>query len=139
MQLQMPFQPSSQSWLEHMRGAGKSASTLDCYARDLRDISAALGTSGVMGLASMDQASVELTAAFWIAEGAGRATVSRRFSALRAFAAYLCSIEGNDLSKLLSAKFPAAARGRRSPVDHETIEILGAAFVADEDTAWVAL
>lgn len=139
MQLQMPFQPDSLNWLESMRGAGMKASTLDCYARDLRDVAAALGTSDVRDLPATNQESVDRMEAAWMTGGAGSATVSRRFSALRVFARHLSSVGERDLSKLLSAKFPAAARGQRPQVDDETIEMLGAAFVADEETPWVAL
>jgi hypothetical protein len=40
---EMPFRPTSEDWLRELADAGKSAHTLDCYARDLQGVAEATG------------------------------------------------------------------------------------------------
>jgi integrase/recombinase XerC len=123
-QQQMPFAPASHSWLREMEKAGKSRSTLDCYARDLRDVAKTVGGRETQILTSLDQGAVDAIAGNWLDGGACAATVSRRFSALRGFAIHLVRQHGMDLSTLLSAEFPSADKGNRPPVAEDEITLL---------------
>jgi integrase/recombinase XerC len=121
---QMPFAPASQTWLRELKEAGKSGSTLDCYARDLRDVAEAIGRRETQSLTSLDQGAVDAIAGKWLDAGACAATVGRRFSALRGFAVHLVRQHGMDLSSLLSAEYPPTQKGKRPPVAESEINSL---------------
>jgi integrase/recombinase XerC len=120
----VPFAPASQTWLRELKEAGKSGSTLDCYARDLRDVAEATGRRATQSLTLLDQGAVDAIAGKWLDAGASAATVGRRFSALRGFAAHLVRQHGMDLGLLLSADFPTAPKGKRPPVGESEIGLL---------------
>jgi integrase/recombinase XerC len=120
----LPFAPASQKWLRELEEAGKSRSTLDCYARDLRDVAKTVGGRETQCLTSLDQRAVDAIAGKWLDAGACAATVSRRFSALRGFAVHLVRQHGMDLSALLSAEFPSTQKGNRPPVVEDEITLL---------------
>ena len=121
---QLPFAPDGANWLRKLADTGRSDSTIDCYGRDLRDVAEATGHRDTRRLISLDQVAVDALAARWRDEGASEASVSRRFSALRGFAAYLVRERGMNLSVLLSADFPTAAKRTRPPVVEAEIGLL---------------
>jgi integrase/recombinase XerC len=136
MQVQMPFQPDSQNWLEFIREAGASASTIDCYARDLRDTAAAIGSNSTTAIAAIDQSVIDRVSASWIADGAAGSTVYRRFACLRSFSRFLGRECAYDCSKLLSSRSPPCSRARREPVSKETIEIILSSSASEPNDAW---
>lgn len=120
----MPFKPASENWLRELAAAGKADSTLDCYARDLRDLAQAWGLRETRWLPSLDQAAIDAVAKTWREAGVCDATAIRRFSALRGFAAYLARERRMDLSALLTADFPTAPKRTRPPVQENEIDLL---------------
>lgn len=132
MNRQIPFPPAGADWLESLRNVGKTEGTLDCYARDLRDVAEASGASEAEQLPSVGQTAVDLIAVAWRSAGVGEATIVRRFSALRGFAVYLVRERGMDLSSLLSADFPTAPKRRRQSVGADEIGRL----LGDDPEGW---
>jgi site-specific recombinase XerD len=119
-----PFAPASDEWLVRLKADGRSASTLDSYARDIRDVAFASGLSEAEQLSTLDQSAIDSVAATWRRAGVCEGTVVRRFSALRGFATYLVHEHGVDLSRLLSANFPTAPKGKRPAVTEPAIGLL---------------
>jgi site-specific recombinase XerD len=132
----MPFTPASDAWLRELKEAGKSDSTLDCYARDIRDVAEAIGRGDIRCLASLDQVAVDTIAGKWRGAGACTTTVCRRFSALRGFAVHLVRHHGMDLSALLSADFPSTPKGQRPPMAENEIHSL---LSDDQHDSWRGL
>ncbi|APG12033.1 hypothetical protein BKD09_27220 [Bradyrhizobium japonicum] len=120
----MPFAPAGALWLASLKTAGKSESTLDCYARDIRDMASASGLLEATQLSTLDQSAIDAIAAAWRYDGACEGTIVRRFSAVRGFAAYLVREHGMNLSALLSADFPTAPKGKRPPLEELKIGLL---------------
>ncbi|MDA9396255.1 hypothetical protein WN73_37695 [Bradyrhizobium sp. CCBAU 45394] len=120
----MPFAPAGERWLASLKTAGRSESTLDCYARDIRDVASASGLSETTQLSTLNQAAIDTIAAAWRRNGICEGTIVRRFSALRGFAAYLVREHGINLSALLSADFPTHPKGMRPPVEEPAIDLL---------------
>jgi len=116
--------PAEDLWLASLKAAGRSDSTLDCYARDIRDLVSASGVVEARQLSTLDQCKIDAIAAVWRQEGALEATIVRRFSALRGFATYLARECSMDLSALLSADFPTAPKRKRPPVKENEIDLL---------------
>lgn len=116
--------PAEDLWLASLKAAGRSDSTLDCYARDIRDLVSASGVVEARQLSTLDQCKIDAIAAVWRQDGALEATIVRRFSALRGFATYLVHEQGMNLSALLSANFPTAPKGKRPPVEELKIGLL---------------
>jgi site-specific recombinase XerD len=114
---ELRFRPESLRWFTRLTEEGKASRTLDCYARDLRDVARAveclnLGSACVATLASLRQAQIDEISAFFTAEGASNGTVLRRFAALRGFARFLSVDEGVDCRHVLWATLPPVVRGR---------------------------
>jgi integrase/recombinase XerC len=120
----LPFVPESNKWMEELKASGKSDLTVECYARDLCDVAQAIGGSRASDLLLLDQTAVDAIALTWSDKGANPATASRRFSALRGFATHLVREDGLDLSRLLSARFPVAQKGKRPAVAESEINCL---------------
>jgi integrase/recombinase XerC len=132
----LPFLPDSADWLDAMHGEGRSSSTIECYGRDLRDVSAALGSIDVAVMATLDQDCVDRVAAIWDVKGASSTTVYRRFSALRGFAQFLIRHRGMDCGRLLAANFPALHRVRLPGFsEQEAAALVDASLIAAGD--WV--
>jgi site-specific recombinase XerD len=110
MQVELPFLPESTDWLARLRTDGKSTSTLQCYARDLRHVSIAMGSNETSFLVAADQQVVDRIAKCWSTTAASSGTVQQRFSALRGFAKFLLGNKSYDCSRLLSLKYPAVTR-----------------------------
>lgn len=139
MTFSAPFMPASESWLCSLRSEGKSSSTIDCYARDLRDVAAAIGSDGLAAIASIDQSVVNRVTALWSSEGSAASTIYRRFAALRNFARFLAHERSHDCSQLLSCRLPLCGRVRREPIDKESIEMILSSSASDCDDAWMRL
>jgi len=131
-----PFAPESADWLDGLRDADASASTLDCYSRDIRDIAAALGSDETLAIARIDQSAVEGIAETWAANGVAKSTIFRRFSALRSFARFLSLERFYDCSKLLSCRFPPCGRVRREAIGDEAIETMLVVSTSNCDEFW---
>jgi integrase/recombinase XerC len=122
--------------LDGLKDAGASASTIDCYSRDMRDFAAALGSDEILAIARIDQSAVDGIAGNWAANGAAQSSIFRRFSALRSFARFLSLERSYDCSKLLSCRFPPCGRVRRAAVGDDVIEIMLAAPTGDCGEPW---
>jgi integrase/recombinase XerC len=133
----LPFDPESTSWLDALHRAGASASTIDCYARDLRDIADAIGSDDLAATAAIDQLTVDRVSALWSAEGAAASTIYRRFAGLRNFARFLGRERSCDCSKFLSCRLPPCGRVRREPIGKESIEMILSSSTFDFDDAWM--
>jgi site-specific recombinase XerD len=131
-----PFDPESTSWLNFLVQAGASASTIDSYARDLRDFAVVLESRDVAEIARLDQSTIENISEFWIASGAASSTVYRRFACLRSFARFLSRECTYDCSKLLSSRFPPCGRAWREPIAKESIEMILSSSASECDDAW---
>ncbi|MDD1528970.1 hypothetical protein C7U92_16155 [Bradyrhizobium sp. WBOS7] len=131
-----PFAPESSAWLDGLRDADASASTMDCYSRDIRNLAAALGSDEVAAIVRIDQSVIDGIAATWAATGTAQSTIFRRFSALRSFARFLSLERSYDCSKLLSCRFPPCGRVRRAAVGDDVIEIMLAVSPSDRDESW---
>lgn len=134
-----PFTPESASWLDSLRDAGASASTIECYARDIRDVAAALETEAVAAIARIDQAAIERITEFWTDSGAAQSTIFRRFSSLRSFARFLSLDRSYDCSTLLSCRFPPCGRVRREAVGDEAIETMLSSSTSDCEDSWTRI
>lgn len=135
-QAPLPFHPDSSSWLEDLARTGSATSTIDCYARDLRDVADAIGSIGV---AAIDQAVVDLVAERWRADGAATSTIYRRFASLRSFGRFLVQERSADCSKLLSCRLPACGRVHREPIGKESIEVILASSTPDREDSWIRM
>jgi integrase/recombinase XerC len=127
------FMPESGKWLEELKASGKSDRTIECYSRDLCDVAEATGASKTGDLLCVDQEAIDVMTRAWRNAGTCMATASRRFSALRGFAAHLVREHHLDLSLLLSADFPSAKKGTRRPLDEQEIDAL---LVEKADDTW---
>jgi len=106
----LPFGRHGTDWIEALRVAGRSVSTIDCYARDLRDIASALKTEDATVFGRVQQSEIDRLAEIWLGSGASSGTVARRFSAFRQFALYLTRHRGIDCGRGLAADFPVHDR-----------------------------
>lgn len=131
-----PFAPKSTAWLDALKDAGASASTIDCYARDIRDLATALGSDEPLAITRIDQSVVDGIAEIWAATGAAESTIFRRFSALRSFARFLSLEHSYDCSKLLSCRFPPCGRVRREAIGDQAIETLLSSSAYDCEKSW---
>jgi integrase/recombinase XerC len=105
----LPFVPESDKWVQELKVSGKSDLTVECYSRDLRDVAQAIGGNRTSDLLLLYQTAIDAMALTWSDQGTSVATAIRRSSALRGFAVHLGRERCQDLSQLLSAKFPSAA------------------------------
>jgi len=122
--------------LDGLREAGASASTIECYSRDIRDLAAAIGSEDVEAITRIDQSGVDRVAELWATNGAANSTVFRRFSALRSFARFLSLERSYDCSKPLSCCFPPCGRVRREAIGDQAIEIMLSSSASDCDESW---
>lgn len=106
MQAKIQFLPESKKWLTSLRTDGKSATTIQCYACDLRHVSIAMNTNRSSDLAAADQAIVDRLANVWSTNGASAATIERRFSTMRGFARFLLRNKHVDSATALSLHYP---------------------------------
>ena len=137
--MMLPFVPESAIWLASLTQTGASASTIDCYARDLRDIAAAVGGDGVAEITRIDQPGIDRISTIWTTGGTAVSTVYRRFSCLRSFARFLSREHTYDCSNLLSSRFPPCGRVRRDPIAKESIEMILSSSAPDCDDAWTRM
>lgn len=106
-------------FLDHLRGERRfSRATLEAYRLDLKDFQvfseAHVGRPIAMAdLADMTVADIRAFLSGRRMDGAGRATLARRLSALKSFARWLAEREGGDFSAALRAKGPKI--GERLP------------------------
>lgn len=121
----MPFGTYSVSWLKSLLADGKSPRTMECYARDLRDVARAIKSDHVTAIATIDQVKVDAMESVWKSQAAKPQTISRRFSALRNFGGYLALNHGVNCGRLLAAHFPTYERGfRRCLNDSEILALV---------------
>src|ERR1700722_18397806 len=115
----LDFIHSVDAWIAALARAGRSPNTLDCYRRDGREFRGAGARvprhGAIFDMAQVCQEEINLVASAWEKEGASGQTISRRFSAVKGFAAHLCLAANVNGSRILAAKFPAAASGRVLP------------------------
>lgn len=131
--LKLPFGDYSISWLESLRAGDRSPRTLECYARDLRDVAKAIMSDRVSAIGAIDQAVVDAIEAAWKSKEVKSQTISRRFSALRNFAGYLTLHHGINCGKLLAANFPTYQRGFRRCLNGNEILAL---VSSEEHASW---
>ena len=132
----VPFMPESERWLCSLRLEGRSASTLDCYSRDLRDVSAAIGGATLGALISFDQATLDRTNERWSSSGVAASTIYRRFSALRSFARHLAQRGIRGSVALLALKYPQCTRSKRPALNLEEVGfVVRAPLLSDDWTA----
>lgn len=124
MKVELPFLPESTEWLASLRTDGKSASTLQCYARDLRHISIAINNNETSFLAAVDQLVVENIAKCWSTNAASAGTIERRFSTLRGFARFLLRNKFFDCSRILSLEYPTVTRTYRPILCRDDIDLI---------------
>ncbi|ABE62675.1 phage integrase [Nitrobacter hamburgensis X14] len=135
----LPFDPDSMFWLDSLLRGGASRSTIGCYERDIRHVSAALGTNDAAALTRLNQSVLECITKFWTANGAAESTIFRRFSSLRSFARFLMLERSYDCSTLLSSRFPPSGRNRREAISGEAIETILSSSTCDWDHSWTRL
>jgi integrase/recombinase XerC len=127
------------AWIAALSIAGRSLSTLDCYRRDVRQFREALvgifGQAAIFDLEQIGQEEIDLVAITWQTEGASGQTVSRRFSAIKGFAAHLSLTANANCSRFLASTFPTATSGRAPAAEIEDVR----ALVASEDDSWIDL
>jgi integrase/recombinase XerC len=134
------FAPDADCWLTELKVSGQSQSTIDCYARDLRDGHEAI--SGVIGkpavpadLAEVGQTEVNEIVSYWQAAGAAVPTVLRRFASLRGFSRFLWRRGGLSCMGLISARLPQTAPGERPAIDEYAFDVMASHSPADE--SWI--
>ncbi|MCL8488270.1 integrase/recombinase XerC [Bradyrhizobium sp. USDA 4011] len=133
----LPFVPDSIFWLDAIATAGSAPSTVDCYARDLRDVAEAIGSIDISAVVAMDQSAADRVAELWSADGAAASTIYRRFAGLRNFARFLAQEGSHDCSKLLSCRLPPCGRVHREPVEKESIETILSTW--DHEDSWTRM
>lgn len=136
-QTHLPFTPDSIFWLDAIATAGSAPSTIDCYARDLRDVAEAIGSIDLSAVVAMDQSVVDRVVELWSVDGAAAATIYRRFGGLRNFARFLVRERSHDCSKLLSCRLPPCGRVHREPVGKESIETILSS--CDREDTWTRM
>lgn len=105
-----PFPRDSLAWLTELQRAGRSKSTIDAYGADLAAIAIAfvqiVGIPLTTGsLSSVGQQEIDAMESLWSDQAVARATILRRFAALRSFARFL-SVRGHNCSGILAASLP---------------------------------
>jgi integrase/recombinase XerC len=130
----LPFNPASDHWLSTLSAEGKSPSTIDCYARDLRDVAAALQSGETGRLAKIDQQVLDKVSHDWKSAGISPATRYRRLCALRSFARFLTVSGGIPCGGILAAQLPSADRVPRAiPSDGQMNDLLSSCSTAEDD------
>lgn len=121
------FMPGRSDWLASLQANGKSSNTILCYARDLEDVAVAVGgdCASHTRMAEFDQAIIDALAVGWEMAGLSSATVLRRFSALRSFAAYLCT-HGVSCTRVLAARLPHPVQKPRVRLHEDDLDALSA-------------
>jgi integrase/recombinase XerC len=136
----LDFIHSVDAWIAALACAGRSPNTLDCYRRDVRQFRVAVarlpGHGAIFDMAQVGQEEIDLVASAWEKEGASGQTISRRFSAVKGFAAHLCLAANVNSSRILAAKFPAAASGRVLPIEAEDMRAIS---TGGYDDGWIHL
>jgi integrase/recombinase XerC len=131
-----------EAWLEMLTLAGYSCNTIDCYRRDVtrfgETIAGLLGTTLPFDMELVGQREIDLIASVWETQGASKQTMSRRFSAVKGFAGYLClnTTMRVDCSRLLAAKFPTAKSGRVPAAELDDVHALSR---IEPDPNWIDL
>lgn len=138
-----PFEPEAVCWLSRLKSAGRTNRTLDCYARDLRDVGEAFGRVFhrrifTADLARVGQAEVDAVASVWATQSSS-STVGRRFSALRSFARHLTTGGKFDCGRLLAAKAPPVVRGVRTPIDADIVATIIDRPEGRPEETWIAV
>jgi len=134
----LPFDPESVSWLDGLKRAGASASTIESYGCDLRAVASAIGSDDVAAITRIVQADIERISVRWITSGSAASTIFRRFSGLRSFARFLSLERSHDCSRLLSSRSPPCGRVRREPIAGESIDLILSSSVSECDEAWTS-
>jgi integrase/recombinase XerC len=134
----MPFGQAAAAWLERLRRAGASNSTLDCYRRDLGAVASHMAmVSGrrpvIADLALFAQPEADAITARWLAQGASGATIMRRFAALRGFGRHLIEFEDVASARILTARTPVFTRNDEPAIDDDAVaELISPASYADD-------
>ncbi|MET3897164.1 integrase/recombinase XerC [Devosia sp. UYZn731] len=131
--------PSIDQWIASL--AGKSASTRDCYARDVRQVAEAvgyeLGRSAEMGdILAMDAARLRELAEKWAKAGDAPATIRRRLVSLRRYARFLAA-EFQLSGPLFYSNFPIVEVTAAAPVPEDHLQAL--VIASDNRDAWTSL
>jgi integrase/recombinase XerC len=111
------------AWVADLRRSGRSKSTIDAYGADL--VSVAIALERIVGnpvttasLSRVGQQEIDAMESLWSEQGVVRATILRRFAALRGFARFL-STRGHNCSGILAASLPKPKRlPPRAAPDH---------------------
>jgi integrase/recombinase XerC len=134
------FLASVDAWIAALSRSGRSPNTLDCYGRDIRQFREAIvgipNQAAILDMSRIGQEEIDLVASTWQTGGTSAQTISRRSSAVKGFAAFLSITANINCSRILAAKFPAAASGRVPPVEAEDMRLITAGL--DED-GWIHL
>lgn len=99
------------AWGEHLKFAGRGASTLDGYQGDVRRFGEAYLVSvgeklNLANLQRLDASTVEAIHQIWIGNRAASRTIARRFCALRQFVNFLVTAGHEKCAVALSLRFP---------------------------------
>jgi integrase/recombinase XerC len=134
------FAPEADSWLSELVGAGQSRSTVENYARDLRDCSEAIslltGSPAVStDVGDLKQQEVDRIVKNWLAENIAVSTVLRRFSAFRGFARFLWRQTGLNCVGLICARLPQMAPDDRPSIGEHAFETLASQSPVEEN--WI--
>jgi integrase/recombinase XerC len=135
------FLASVDAWIAALSRSGRAPNTLDCYGRDIRQFRQAVAgisnQAAILDMSGIGQEEIDLVAATWQTGGASAQTISRRFSAVKGFAAYLSLVANVNCSRILAAQFPAGASGRVPPVEAEDMRVI--TTTSPDDDSWIHL
>lgn len=131
--------PSIDQWIATL--AGKSNSTRECYARDVRQIAeilaGELGRSAEMGdILAMDGQRLRTLAETWAKDGDAPATIRRRLVSLRRYARFLAA-EFQLTGPLLYSDFPIVEVAVDEPVPEDHLQAI--ILSSDNGDAWTTL
>lgn len=128
------FMPGRSYWLASLQANGKSATTILSYDRDLEHVAVAVGgdCASHNRMTEFEQATIDNLAVEWEMAGLSRPTVLRRLSALRSFAAYLCT-HGVNCTRVLAARLPHPIRKPRVALHEDDLDALSAPMSEPKD------
>lgn len=137
------FSQESFSWLAALQRSGRNKSTIDAYRGDLESVAIALerivaGPATTASLSRIGQREIDAMEALWSEQAVTRATILRRFAALRGFARFLSTLEYN-CSGILAASLPKPVRLPPRVASEHIVQLIseptGNSWIAQRDVS----